>query len=113
MKLRLRYSLGLLMLVIAVAHAAMIGGLLLKQQIDVEKNYQTEQRKRLSNTIGQEINYRFYVRSTSLDVLSRDRLLVQGIDNFFLSSHVFATLESLVDNAPLVKSAYLLDKDWD
>lgn len=37
MKLRLRYSLGLLMLVIAVAPAAMIGGLLLKQQIDVEK----------------------------------------------------------------------------
>ncbi|BAX53396.1 putative diguanylate cyclase YegE [Photobacterium damselae subsp. piscicida] len=101
------------MLVIAVAPAAMIGGLLLKQQIDVEKNYQTEQLKRLSNTIGQEINYRFYVLSTSLDVLSRDRLLVQGIDNFFLSSHVFATLESLVDNAPLVKSAYLLDKDWD
>ncbi|WP_228006523.1 diguanylate cyclase domain-containing protein [Photobacterium damselae] len=86
---------------------------MLKQQIDVEKNYQTEQLKRLSNTIGQEINYRFYVLSTSLDVLSRDRLLVQGIDNFFLSSHVFATLESLVDNAPLVKSAYLLDKDWD
>lgn len=113
MKLRLRYSLGLLMLVIAVVPAAMIGGLLLKQQIDVEKNYQTEQLKRLSNTIGQEINYRFYVLSTSLDVLSRDRLLVQGIDNFFLSSHVFATLESLVDNAPLVKSAYLLDKDWD
>lgn len=40
MKLRLRYSLGLLMLVIAVVPAAMIGGLLLKQQIDVKKNYQ-------------------------------------------------------------------------
>ncbi len=50
--------------------------------------------------------------STELDVLSRDRLLVQGIVDFFLTSHVDATLENLVDNTPLIQAAYLVNADW-
>ncbi|MGF1879218.1 diguanylate cyclase [Photobacterium frigidiphilum] len=113
MKLRLKYSLASLMIFIAVIPAVIVGGLLLKQQTEIETNYQREKLERLSSTLRQEFNYRFYVLSTSLDVLSRDRLLVQAMDDFFLTSHVRETLEPLVSKVPLVESAYLIDSDWE
>jgi diguanylate cyclase (GGDEF)-like protein len=113
MKLRLKYSLALLMILIAVIPAVIVGGLLLKQQTEIETNYQQEKLERLSTTLRQEFNYRFYVLSTNLDVLSRDRLLVQAMDDFFLTSHVRETLTSLVNKAPLVKAAYLIDSNWE
>ncbi|MGF1792100.1 hypothetical protein L4D21_15950 [Photobacterium profundum] len=113
MKLRLKYSLASLMILIAVIPAVIVGGLLLKQQTEIETNYQREKLERLSNTLKQEFNYRFYVLSTSLDVLSRDRLLVQAMDDFFLTSHVRETLDSLVRKVPLVEAAYLIDSDWE
>lgn len=113
MKLRLKYSLASLMILIAVIPAVIVGGLLLKQQTEIETNYQREKLERLSNTLKQEFNYRFYVLSTSLDVLSRDRLLVQAMNDFFLTSHVRETLDSLVSKMPLVESAYLIDSDWE
>ncbi|WP_235861956.1 diguanylate cyclase domain-containing protein [Photobacterium kishitanii] len=112
MKLRLKSSLALLMLTIAVLPATIVGGLLLKQQSDVEANYRIDMLARLSNTIEQEFDYRFSLLSTSLDVLSRDRLFVQAIDNFFLAGHVNASLGSLVKNTPLVQAAYLIDDQW-
>lgn len=112
-KLSLKFSLALLMLLIAVVPAAIVGGLLLKQQSDVEKNYRADVLTRLSMTVKQEISYRFYLLSTSLDVLSRDRLFVQAIDNFFLSSHVSAILGSLVNNTPLIQSVYLVNDKWE
>ncbi|WP_245905432.1 diguanylate cyclase domain-containing protein [Photobacterium lipolyticum] len=113
MKLRLKYSLALLMMLIAILPAAIVGSLILKHQSDIEKNYHMEQLERLSGTLLNEFNYRFNVLSTSLDVHARDRLLVQAMDDFFLSSHVRATLASLVSHAPLVKAAYLVDKNWE
>ena len=59
MKLRLKSSLALLMLIIAVVPAAIVGGLLLKQQSDVEENYRIDMLDRLSKTIEQEFDYRF------------------------------------------------------
>lgn len=112
MKLRLKSSLALLMLTIAVLPAAIVGGLLLKQQSDVEANYRVNMLKRLSSTIEQEFDYRFSLLSTSLDVLSRDRLFVKAIDNFFLAGHVTSSLGTLVKNTPLIKSAYLVDDQW-
>ena len=112
-KLTLKFSLALLMLLIAVAPAAIVGGLLLKQQSDVEKNYRNDMLTRLSMTVKQEVDYRFYLLSTSLDVLSRDRLFVQAMDNFFLSSHVSAILGSLVHNTPLIQSVYLVNDKWE
>ncbi|WP_236689478.1 hypothetical protein [Photobacterium angustum] len=113
MKLKLKSSLALLMVFVAVLPASIIGGLLIKQQTEVETNYRVDLIDRLSTTLAQEFNYRFYLLSTALDVLSRDRLLVQGIDDFFLTSHVDATLANLVDNTPLVQAAYLVDAKWD
>lgn len=113
MKLKLKSSLALLMVFVAVLPASIIGGLLIKQQTEVETNYRIDLIDRLSSTLAQEFNYRFYLLSTALDVLSRDRLLVQGIDDFFLTSHVDATLANLVDNTPLVQAAYLVDAKWD
>ncbi|MCG3864268.1 MULTISPECIES: GGDEF domain-containing protein [unclassified Photobacterium] len=112
MKLKLKSSLALLMVFVAVLPASIIGGLLIKQQTEVETNYRVDLIDRLSTTLKQEFNYRFYLLSTALDVLSRDRLLVQGIDDFFLTSHVDATLANLVDNTPLVQAAYLVDANW-
>ncbi|WP_232573325.1 diguanylate cyclase domain-containing protein [Photobacterium phosphoreum] len=112
MKLRLKSSLALLMLIIAVVPAAIVGGLLLKQQSDVEANYRIDMLDRLSNTIKQEFDYRFSLLSTSLDVLSRDRLFVQAIDNFFLAGHVNTSLGRLVKNTPLIQAAYLVDDRW-
>ena len=112
MKLRLKSSLALLMLIIAVVPAAIVGGLLLKQQSDVEANYRIGMLDRLSNTIKQEFDYRFSLLSTSLDVLSRDRLFVQAIDNFFLAGHVSSSLGTLVKNTPLIQAAYLVDDQW-
>lgn len=112
MKLRLKSSLALLMLIIAVVPAAIVGGLLLKQQSDVEANYRIGMLDRLSNTIEQEFDYRFSLLSTSLDVLSRDRLFVQAIDNFFLAGHVSSSLGTLVKNTPLIQAAYLVDDQW-
>ncbi|WP_232584429.1 diguanylate cyclase domain-containing protein [Photobacterium carnosum] len=112
MKLRLKSSLALLMLIIAVVPAAIVGGLLLKQQSDVEENYRIDMLDRLSKTIEQEFDYRFSLLSTSLDVLSRDRLFVQAIDNFFLAGHVNTSLGTLVKNAPLIQAAYLVDDQW-
>ncbi|MEC6798586.1 diguanylate cyclase [Photobacterium sp. S4TG1] len=112
MKLRLKPSLALLMLIIAVVPAAIVGGLLLKQQSDVETNYRIGMLDRLSNTIEQEFDYRFSLLSTSLDVLSRDRLFVQAIDNFFLAGHVNSSLGTLVKNTPLIQAAYLVDDQW-
>ncbi|WP_232581651.1 hypothetical protein [Photobacterium phosphoreum] len=112
MKLRLKSSLALLMLIIAVVPAAIVGGLLLKQQSDVEANYRIDMLNRLSNTIKQEFDYRFSLLSTSLDVLSRDRLFVQAIDNFFLAGHVNTSLGRLVKNTPLIQAAYLVDDRW-
>ncbi|WP_236689947.1 hypothetical protein [Photobacterium angustum] len=83
MKLKLKSSLALLMVFVAVLPASIIGGLLIKQQTEVETNYRIDLIDRLSTTLAQEFNYRFYLLSTALDVLSRDRLLVQGIDDFF------------------------------
>ncbi|WP_256383949.1 diguanylate cyclase domain-containing protein [Photobacterium toruni] len=113
MKLRLQSSLALLMLIIAVVPAAIVGGLLLKQQSDVEENYRIDMLNRLSHTIEQEFDYRFSLLSTSLDVLSRDRLFVQAIDNFFLAGHVNNSLGTLVRNTPLIQAAYLVDDQWD
>ncbi|WP_305405597.1 GGDEF domain-containing protein [Photobacterium leiognathi] len=112
LKLKLKSSLALLMVFVAVLPASIIGGLLIKQQTEVETNYRLDLIDRLSTTLKQEFNYRFYLLSTALDVLSRDRLLVQGIDDFFLTSHVDATLENLVDNTPLIQAAYLVNADW-
>lgn len=112
MKLRLKSSLALLMLIIAVVPAAIVGGLLLKQQSDVEANYRIDMLDRLSNTIEQEFDYRFSLLSTSLDMLSRDRLFVQAIDNFFLAGHVNTSLGRLVKNTPLIQAAYLVDDRW-
>ncbi|MEC6816685.1 diguanylate cyclase [Photobacterium toruni] len=112
MKLRLKSSLALLMLIIAVVPAAIVGGLLLKQQSDVEENYRIDMLNRLSDTIEQEFTYRFSLLSTSLDVLSRDRLFVQAIDNFFLAGHVNNSLGTLVKNTPLIQTAYLVDDQW-
>ncbi len=112
MKLRLKSSLALLMLIIAVVPATIVGGLLLKQQSDVEANYRIGMLDRLSNTIEQEFDYRFSLLSTSLDVLSRDRLFVQAIDNFFLAGHVNTSLGTLVKNTPLIQAAYLVDDQW-
>ncbi|SMY38895.1 diguanylate cyclase domain-containing protein [Photobacterium andalusiense] len=112
MKLRLKSSLALLMLIISVVPAAIVGGLLLKQQSDVEANYRIDMLDRLATTIGQEFDYRFSLLSTSLDVLSRDRLFVQAINNYFLAGHVINSLGTLVKNTPLTKAAYLVDDQW-
>ncbi|WP_240345723.1 GGDEF domain-containing protein [Photobacterium sp. Alg240-V54] len=112
MKLRLKSSLALLMLIISVVPAAIVGGLLLKQQSDVEANYRIDMLDRLASTIEQEFYYRFSLLSTSLDVLSRDRLFVQAINNYFLAGHVINSLGTLVKNTPLTKAAYLIDDQW-
>ncbi|MCP4954850.1 MAG: diguanylate cyclase [Photobacterium aquimaris] len=100
------------MLIISVVPAAIVGGLLLKQQSDVEENYRIDMLDRLATTIKQEFDYRFSLLSTSLDVLSRDRLFVQAINNYFLAGHVINSLGTLIKNTPLTKAAYLVDDQW-
>ena len=108
-RLHLRHLLGVALLLAALLPAAVVSVMLLEQHFATLQSKSTQEMERTLNSMTDDIRFKFSIFANNLQLFSRDRLMVQALDNFLLTGHAFNALKSLIEQAPLVSAVYLLD----
>jgi diguanylate cyclase (GGDEF)-like protein len=112
-KIKLRYLLALVIILMALLPSVTISLILLEKQYQSDKESMLKSLDRGLDNRVLDFDFQFSIFTNNFKLFSRERYLVQALNSFLFSSHAFAALKDFVEQTPLVSSIYLLNTKLD
>lgn len=106
--LRLRFILPLLLVLVAALPAGIISSVLLKRVYTTSSEMKQQELSRALDSVVENVNSKFAIFSTSLQMFADDRALPQAIDHVMFASEARRVMSTFVERTPLINSVYLL-----